>query len=59
MAGTCFVLVMLLSTLLCAVIVLAATFSLARRNQQAVKKVSLSLRHGFTAEFFNSVRRKN
>jgi hypothetical protein len=52
MAGTDLVLVMLLSTLLCPVIALAVTFSLARRNHQALKKMSLSLRHGFTAEFF-------
>jgi hypothetical protein len=48
----------LLTTTFCALIVLVAVFSLAKRNNQDVKKVSLSLRHGFTAEFLGSKRRK-
>jgi hypothetical protein len=56
MAGT-YVLVAMLTTTFCSVVFLAAIFSLAKRNDQGVKKVSFSPRHGFTAEYFDSVRR--
>jgi hypothetical protein len=53
MASTLIVLViMLICVSLAWLVVLAATFRLAKRNGQAVRSMSLSLRHGCTAEFF-------
>ncbi|MGP8007750.1 MAG: hypothetical protein ACLP2J_12060 [Acidimicrobiales bacterium] len=53
MTSTVLVLVMMpISGLLTWIIALAATSRLAKRNGQALKSMSLSIRHGITAEFF-------
>jgi hypothetical protein len=53
MASTLIVLVMLLiCRLLAWLVALVATSWLARRNGQALKKMSWSFIHGYTAEFF-------
>jgi hypothetical protein len=54
MAGSVLVVVLwLLGGLLAFLGALVAVFLLARRNGQAVKKMSWSIRHGYTAEFFS------
>lgn len=53
MASTVLVLVlMLICRLLGLLLVMVATSLLAKRSGQAVKSMSWSLRHGYTAEFF-------
>jgi hypothetical protein len=53
MTGTVIVLVILLiCRLLIWLVALAATSELAKRNGQALKSMSWSFRHGYTAEFF-------
>ena len=53
MTGTVIVLVILLiSRLLTWILGLVATSQLAKRNGQALKSMSWSFRHGYTAEFF-------
>jgi hypothetical protein len=53
MASTVIVLVVsLIGILAVGLVSMFATFHLAKRHGQRVKSVSLSLAHGFTAEFF-------
>ncbi len=53
MASTVIVLVLLLiCRLLAPLLALVATSLLAKRNGQALKSMSWSSRHGYTAEFF-------
>jgi hypothetical protein len=53
MTSTVFVLVLVpICGLLTWIASLAATSWLAKRNGQALKSMGLSIRHGYTAEFF-------